>query len=165
MSKTHGDSCTILHKKWRSMKNRCNNSNEKRYYDYGGRGIKVCDEWNDDYIKFKDWALKNGYNEKLQIDRINNNGNYEPSNCRWVTQQQNVFNKPGSKKSSSKYKGVSWNKKNKNWRANITIKCKEIRKQYNIGSFKTEIDAATAYNKRAKELFGEHAYLNRIEND
>ena len=73
------------------MRQRCNNPNRSDYKRYGGRGIKICDEWND-YNTFRDWALSNGYADNLSIDRIDVNGNYEPSNCRWVdakTQAQN----------------------------------------------------------------------------
>lgn len=90
--KTHGKSNTKLYRVWNSMKQRCYNSNDKFYFCYGGRGIKVCDEWRKDFKSFYDWAMRNGYQENLTIDRIDVNGNYNPSNCRWVddkTQQRN----------------------------------------------------------------------------
>lgn len=77
---------------WKGMKSRCNNQNGQKYKDYGGRGISVCEEWNE-YMNFKDWALSNGYRSNLTIDRIDVNGNYEPNNCRWsdaVTQMNNM---------------------------------------------------------------------------
>lgn len=70
------------------MNERCYNKNNKRYKDYGGRGIKICDEWLKDNTRFFNWALNNGYNDNLTIDRIDVNGNYEPNNCRWTTLQQ-----------------------------------------------------------------------------
>ena len=77
---------------WQNMKDRCINENTPCYPRYGGRGIKVCDEWliPDNFFS---WALENGYNDNLQIDRIDNNGNYEPSNCRWVTVKENCRNR------------------------------------------------------------------------
>jgi len=85
----HGGIKTRLYRIWHGMKTRCNNVNDKHYSDYGGRGIKIYEEWYDFSI-FQDWADENGYEQNLTIDRINNNGNYEPSNCKWSTTiQQN----------------------------------------------------------------------------
>lgn len=87
-----GESGTRLYKIWDAMKRRCYNSKHIYFKNYGGRGIKICDEWLNDFYAFKKWSLSNGYEATLTIDRINNNGNYEPSNCRWVTNKENCNN-------------------------------------------------------------------------
>lgn len=88
----NGESATKLHKRWRSMIRRCYGNTERKHR-YNQRGITVCDEWRNDFFTFKKWAIENGYDDRLQIDRIDNNGNYEPSNCRWVPNIINVNNR------------------------------------------------------------------------
>lgn len=81
-----------LYSIWTDMRQRCNNPNNNRSKDYGGRGIEVCDEWDNDFQRFAEWALQNGYADNLTIDRIDVNGNYEPSNCRWITSFEQMSN-------------------------------------------------------------------------
>jgi len=81
-----------VYRAWFNMLQRCENPNNKRYKDYGGRGIAVCDEWHS-AERFIGWALASGWEKGLSIDRIDNNGNYEPDNCRWVTRKVQSRNK------------------------------------------------------------------------
>ena len=85
-----------LYRTWKNMRNRCKNPNNRSYHKYGGRGIKVCDEWDRNYNYFEKWSLENGYADNLSIDRINANGNYEPSNCRWADKHTQDNNKRNS---------------------------------------------------------------------
>ena len=90
----HGMSRSRLYKIWQGMRDRCENKNNPRYDDYGGRYIDVCPEWGD-FENFRDWAMSNGYSDDLSIDRENNNLGYSPENCRWadrITQQSNMRN-------------------------------------------------------------------------
>ena len=89
----HGLSKHPLNGRWNMMKQRCNNPNNVKYKDYGGRGITVCDEWMNDFKKYYDWCMDNGYKQELHIDRRDNDGNYEPGNCRFVTPKVNANNK------------------------------------------------------------------------
>ena len=102
---THGKSHSRLYTIYNLMKRRCYNVKDKRYKDYGARGIAVCDEWKDNFQAFYDWSMENGYNDNLTIDRVNNNGNYEPNNCRWTTRKQQARNTRRTKYIT--YKGVT----------------------------------------------------------
>lgn len=100
-TKTHGMTNTILYSKYCGMKERCYNKNYSHYERYGGRGIKMCEEWKNSFESFRDWAYKNGYDESKKwyeqsLDRIDNNGNYEPNNCRWADQKTQGRNKENS---------------------------------------------------------------------
>ena len=77
---------------WQNMKTRCNNAKSPSFGRYGGRGIVVCDDWRN-FENFKEWATANGYQENLTLDRVDVNGNYEPTNCRWITNAQQQLNK------------------------------------------------------------------------
>ena len=70
------------------MKSRCSNPTTINFHRYGGRGIKVCDEWEKSYESFRDWALSSGYSDNLSLDRVDNDGDYEPDNCRWATRKE-----------------------------------------------------------------------------
>lgn len=98
----HNGRRTRLYGIWKGMRQRCYNPNNHAYHRYGGRGITVCDEWNNDFVTFRDWALANGYSDNLSIDRKDNNGNYDPSNCRWATQKEQMNNVSYNRK-------VEWN--------------------------------------------------------
>lgn len=98
MHKTHGKSETRLYGIWNAMKQRCFNKNSREYRYYGGRGITVCNEWKTDFVSFEKWAFESGYVQdairgEFTIDRINPDGNYEPSNCRWISISEQQENK------------------------------------------------------------------------
>ena len=94
---THGKSNTRLYKIWGNMKSRCYNPNSARFSSYGMRGISVCEEWKNNFQSFYEWAITNGYNDTLSIDRIDVNGNYCPENCRWATSKEQGNNKSDSR--------------------------------------------------------------------
>ena len=112
----HGGWGTKLYRTWRAMKARCYNPNNKDYADYGGRGIIVCNEWLENFGEFKSWAYENGYEEmsakgRCSIDRINVDGNYEPSNCRWADDVMQANNRRSNTKltyNGETHTGTEW---------------------------------------------------------
>jgi len=121
----HGYKGTRIWSTYHNIKQRCNNVKHPRYNDYGGRGITMCEEWLNDITSFINWAIENGYNKGLTIDRIDNDKGYSPDNCRCVSYAVQATNTSLRKDNTTGYKGVSIDKKNGNRiRANIQIKGK-----------------------------------------
>ena len=96
----HGLSHHTLYSVWNAMTQRCSNPNTINYHNYGGRGIKVCEEWKNNFKLFYDWCIANGWKKGLQIDRIDNNKDYEPNNCQWITPSEN--NSVGKKRKQTR---------------------------------------------------------------
>lgn len=155
--RTHGQSSHRLYSVWCSMKNRCGNSNFPMYGYYGGRGVSVCAEWRDSFEEFFLWAIRTGWQPGLELDRVDNDGNYEPGNCRWATRVQQMANtRKRRDAATSKFKGVSRHSQNDRWIAQIGVGGRTLY----IGSFGDEVEAARAYDKRAREVYGEYARTN-----
>lgn len=91
----HGAAYTRLYNIWLGIRKRCYNPKYKWFMNYGGRGITLCDEWRNDFVAFSFWALANGYQDNLTIERINVDGNYCPDNCTWITREQQPLNQRG----------------------------------------------------------------------
>lgn len=144
--RTHLASHTSLYSIWQHMRFRCNNPNRSRYKDYGGRGIRVCKEWNEHFEPFYEWAMSHGYKKGLSIDRIDVNGNYEPNNCRWANASTQGANKRKLLANTSGYTGVSYEKAGKNrkkrWHSRIVVE----RKVICLGYYYTQKEALEARN-------------------
>jgi len=143
----------MLYYIWSGMIRRALNNNIKHY-----ENVSISSEWTK-YNSFRNWAINNGYEDNLSIDRIDNSGNYEPSNCRWTTQNvQNRNTRIIYKHNTSGYRGVSFHKQTKKWSATIRINNKS---KY-IGLYNTKIEAAKAYNDYVDIHNLEHT-KNRLE--
>lgn len=150
----HGESKTRLHKCWVSMRSRCNNPIGKDYENYGGRGITYSEIW-DSYENFRDWALSNGYDDNLTLDRINTNGNYSPENCRWASDATQARNKRTSKKSQSGVTGVNWVKHAKKWKARIGLRKNGKDENISLGYYTALREAIEARREAEIKHWGE----------
>lgn len=127
----HGMSRTRLNKIWRDMKQRCDNPKCCNYKNYGARGISYCDEWRT-FIPFMEWALANGYEDNLTLDRIDNDGNYGPDNCRFATKRVQNINKRPTLPNTSGYVGIKRHSSGKGWYGSVKVANKDYFTGYSL---------------------------------
>ncbi len=154
----HGGKRTITYNSWQGMVSRCLNEKDWKYKRYGGRGITVCRRWSDPDSGFLNFLEDMGQRPSSahSIDRINNDGNYEPGNCRWATRAQQNQNVGLKKSNSSGYKGIR--KSRRRWYAEIRCDGRRIK----LGSYRTAVGAALAYNIASEKLHGEFGVRNAL---
>lgn len=131
---------------WNSIKQRCYTKSCTSYKRYGARGISMCDEWKNNYMEFYNWAIQNGYSDNLTIDRIDTNGNYEPSNCRWATYKEQANN-------TRKIKRYTFNGEThtpREWEEIVGIRWQTIRYRIKILGWSVEKALTTETQKRTK---------------
>jgi len=142
---------------WRAIKSRCYSETNTHFINYGGRGITMCDSWVSSYTSFRDWALENRYSDDLTIDRKDNDGNYEPNNCRWVNRSTQTRNTRTLRiNNTSGYRGVSFDTSRGKWACKITVENKSIF----IGRYDTAIEAGIAYDNYVIDNNLEHTKNN-----
>lgn len=147
---SHNMSKSAPYRTWRAMKNRCYNKKHPQYHDYGGRGVAVCDRWLNSFENFYS-DMGDKPTSQHSIDKIDNNGNYEPKNCRWATATQQVRNQRISKRNTSGFTGVSFQTSTKKWRADIKVSEAHIY----LGSFDNLEDACKARKDGEERYWGE----------
>lgn len=150
---THGYNGTAVLRVWDDMKARCYRKSHKNYHNYGGRGIGVCDEWRKDAATFIAWAFSNGWKKGLQIDRRNNDGDYDPKNCRFVSSYTNIHNRREFKeRNKTGYVGVYKPASGEvRYVAQISDKYINNGKRKHIGTYQTACGAVKARNKFIQE--------------
>ena len=136
-----------IYRAWCAMKERCYSSACLAYKYYGERGIIICDEWLNDFEAFLKWSLENGWVKGLSIDREDNDGNYEPDNCRWITIKEQSYNRGKSRNNKSNYTGVSFYRKTSKWESFIIYEDKK----YYLGLYNTKKEALETRNKYIEE--------------
>lgn len=118
-----------LYNTWLNIKQRCLNPNNPRYQHYGGKGVKIHQDWIDDFMAFKKWAMENGYKDHLTIDRIDVNGDYNPSNCRWISNKKQQNNRTNNRLIT--FRGET--KTLKEWSEKTGLKYQTLQKRLNKG--------------------------------
>lgn len=147
---THGLTKHPAYRIWAAAKDRSTREKDKRWGDYGGRGITMCQEWEDSFEAF--WRdMGPTWKEGLSLDRINNDLGYFKENCRWATLNTQAHNKRKRKNCSSEYIGICWVESLSKWR--VTIQADK--KRESVGCFINELDAAVAYDNRSEALYGD----------
>ena len=156
---TQGRTLTPEYRCWVNLRTRCLNPNSQDWTRYGGRGIKVCQQWqgDDGFSHFyQDMGPKPEPKRRYSIDRIDPNGDYEPGNCRWATKSVQNHNQRKTKNRTSQYRGVHY--AGGKFLAHVTVN----KTRFRCGSFDSEFDAALAYNRIARQHYGESARLNQF---
>lgn len=154
---THRLTGTPLYKTWTRMKARCYDTNSPAYSEYGGRGIKICDDWVNCFEKFYSDMIGT-YKEGLSINRIDPNGDYCMGNCEWADHnQQSRDVRKRNKSSTSKYKGVSWNKRLSTYESYVQIN----KKRYFIGYSDDDLELAMKYDEKIIEITGRKSGTNK----
>lgn len=151
--KTHGMSESRIYYIWTSMKERCTGN---RLHRYGGRGITVCEEWKNSFTSFYNWAISNGYTEKLTLDRINNDGNYDPLNCRWVTMRVQANNT--SKNILITFQGKTQTVSQ--WARELGLKRSTLNMRLNAYNIPLEKSLSLIYKKKGKD--GQKITINGV---
>lgn len=159
---THGMWGTRFYRIWKNVKQRSTNEGHRDYVDYGGRGVGLHPSW-ESFENFKDDMYQDYLKhveehgeDNTSLDRVDNDGNYEPSNCRWATRALQEYNKPIASQNTSGVKGVSWYKKTGKWRAFIKIE----KKYKHLGLFETIEEAAEARLKAERMLLNGKSDIN-----
>lgn len=151
--RTHGMSSSSEYRIWELMLHRCENPKDKRYKDYGGRGITVCHQWHDFNSFYADMGARP---DGLTLDRIDNDKGYSPENCRWATPSEQQLNRRKLKGSKSRFVGVTQRPSGR-WSARITVNYKDIY----LGDYDTEEAASEAYQKAKKRVLEEFELMRK----
>lgn len=157
-ARRHGQHGSRLYKIWQGMCQRCTNPKAPNYRNYGGCGIRVCEQWHD-VTNFIDWALDNGYRDDLTLDRTETNGNYTPDNCRWADASQQSQNRVRFRRSRTGYIGV-YEQTTGRFQAQCIIRGRRVC----LGSFDDPRSAAIARDQYVKQHGDSHATLNNVQN-
>jgi len=144
-----------LYVMWNNMKSRCNNPNNQDFHSYGGRGIKLCNDWHNNSLKFMNWALSNGYSDDLSIERIDVNGNYEPKNCKFIPMVDQALNRGTRVDNKFGENGINYDERKNKYIVRVTIN----RERCYVGAYDTIQEA-----KQSKRNYMSNSIANGIMN-